>query len=209
MTLRIGAFHHSELNLNGDLQNLLILSRRLNARGVPCEVVDLSGANFESELSRGLDFAFVGHGSEAAWAAIDVSDPDLESGFLAVADAKVPILGVSSGFERLIRLGLTGLTLQKTERRSEFVAFEWQTIEIVGYLNSDSDAPLFFANGNIFGTMLHGPVFAKNPELADFFCNLISSRLGDVDLQKQSQTLRSLDDLASAAREVARGMISN
>lgn len=33
MKIRLGAFHHERLDLNGDLGNLLVLSHRLNAYG--------------------------------------------------------------------------------------------------------------------------------------------------------------------------------
>lgn len=208
MTIRIGAFHHAELNLNGVLQNLLVLAKRLNARGFSCEVVELGGSTFENELARGLDFAFLGHGSEAAWASIDASDANFESALLAVADAGVPILGVSSGFERLIRVGLTDLELREVDRRSEFAPFEWNGIEIIGYVNSKLDVPLFYQKGNIFGTLLHGPVFAKNPDLADVFCKLATSNAGGFDAANGKANLGELDTLADSARSVARGMFS-
>jgi len=208
MTIRIGAFHHAALNLNGDLQNILVLAKRLNARGLSCEVIELNGSNFESEFARGLSLAFVGHGSEAAWAAIDSSDTNFESSLLALADAGVPILGVSSGFERLIQIGLTDLTLTKKERRSEFVQVEWNAMEIIGYLNSDLEAPLFYRRENIFGTLLHGPLLAKNPLLADYFIEMVTnSPMAQADAGS-IEILAELDALANMARDVAKGMFS-
>jgi CobQ-like glutamine amidotransferase family enzyme len=208
MTIRIGAFHHAELNLNGDLQNLLVLTKRLNARGFPCEVVELNGSTFEKELAHGLDFAFIGHGSEAAWASIDAADANFESALLAVADAGVPLLGVSSGFERMIRVGLTDFELKRVDRRSEFAPFDWNGTEIIGYVNSELDVPLFYQKGNIYGTLFHGPLLAKNPDLADYFCKLATNSADEFDASNGEQKLSELDNLAVSARAVARGMFS-
>lgn len=208
MTIRLGAFHHEALNLNGDLQNLLVLSRRLNLLGVSCEVVELNGANFEFELAQGIDFALFGHGSAAAWASIDAQDPALESAVLALADARALILAVASGFERCVELGLLDLTIQRTDRISEFVKFEWQSHQLIGYQNSDSGLPIFIKHNNVYGTLLHGPLLAKNPELADLFIVEILNQRGiDIEETKRDNLLK-LDDISRQARLVAEEMIA-
>lgn len=207
MKIRLGAFHHESLDLNGDLGNLLVLSTRLNNLGFDCDVIDLTGENIERELAKGLNFAFLGHGSKAAWLAIDKKDAHFESAILSVIDAGVDFLAVSSGFEKLIEIGAVKLQVEKIERRSEFAVFNWGELEIVGYLNSDQSLPLFYLENNIYATLLHGPLLAKNPKLADLIIEKLLKKR-DVSIQHVNglRLVRS-DEYAELARAVAKSMI--
>lgn len=207
MKIRLGAFHHERLDLNGDLGNLLVLSHRLNAYGFDCEVVELTGQNFERELGVGLDFAFLGHGSKAAWLAIKNEDVDFESAVLATIDRGVDMLAVASGFEMLVEFGALVIAAQLIERRSEFVSYEWNNFELLGYLNADKNLPAFYAYKNIYATMLHGPVLAKNPELADFMIEGILKKRGASIHKGERSVLVKIDELSEAARAVAKSMI--
>ena len=207
MKIRLGAFHHESLDLNGDLGNLLVLSVRLNSFGHDCEVVELNGANFERELAKGLDLVFLGHGSKAAWDAISNRDAHFESAVLAAIDHKVEFLAVATGFEKLVELGAVKMPVQEIERRSEFAKYDWNGMELVGYVNSDKDLPTFFADGSIFATLLHGPLLAKNAALADLIIKKLLQKRGSASSLSSNSRLDQIDEFAKSARAVAESMI--
>jgi CobQ-like glutamine amidotransferase family enzyme len=70
------------------------------------------------------------------------------------------------------------------------------------------DVPLFYQKGNIYGTLFHGPLLAKNPDLADYFCKLATNSADEFDASNGEENLSELDNLAVSARAVARGMFS-
>ena len=204
--IRLAAFHHDRLNLNGDVLNLLVLAKRLNWRGIGCEVVELTGANFNQQLANGIDFALLGHGSIAAWAAIDREDPELESAVLSLADSHVPLMGVASGYERLVQYGVLKQEITRGDRVSAFTECELDGIEMIGYVNSDSGLPLIANSASSIGTLLHGPVLAKNPKFADFILEMILKRELPDGLGNR---LSFADKMAREATEVARGMLAS
>jgi CobQ-like glutamine amidotransferase family enzyme len=205
-TVRLAAFHHDRLNLNGDLLNLLVLAKRLNWRGIGCEVVELNGRNFNQHLAKGIDFALLGHGSIAAWSAIDADDPGLETAILSLVDRGVPVMGVATGYERLVKFGILHSNITRGPRVSEFTECEFGSQKLVGYINSDSGLPPMSVDGNIYGTLLHGPVLAKNPTFADeLLGKILSSNLRTLD----NEQIMFADEMAKAATEVARGMLAS
>ena len=76
--IRLATLFPSDLDLNGDQANLLVLLKRLEYRGVKAEIVEL---NDPSNLD--FDLVFLGHGSMAAWAEIDKKHPDLAANLLS------------------------------------------------------------------------------------------------------------------------------
>ena len=102
-------------------------------------------------------------------------------------------MAVSSGYEFLIE-ALNESTTKHAERVSEFKDVDG----VVGYVNSEAQLPEITWVENSLLTLFHGPVFAKNPELADKF-------LGDAiqGATKKANELQYVNKLAAASRRIA------
>jgi CobQ-like glutamine amidotransferase family enzyme len=179
MTLiRLGAFYHEQLNLNGDVMNLMVLSKRLNWLGFEVEVVDLTTQNILEQLALGVDFALLGHGSTAAWSQLLQKKEELASAFGELVKQQVPLFAVSSGFQVMVDLGIINEPYEKVERSSKFSVSTFAGNELLGYVNTDTNLPIFSNYGAATGTLLHGPVLAKNPWLADQIIETLLTRRG-------------------------------
>lgn len=175
--IRLGVLFPEHLNLNGDYGNLEVIARQLEWRGMTCEVISVGS---RAELTSGLDFLLIGHGSSAAWASIDEEFRGLLTPLKALLAAGLPGMAVSSGFERMVR----GSLFEKLDvnslssRTSKFVVEQDVDGEVLGYLNTDVDLPIIHRESNFLGTMLHGPILAKNPTLLEEILLKISSNAG-------------------------------
>jgi CobQ-like glutamine amidotransferase family enzyme len=188
--ISLGAISPTHLNLNGDLGNLLVLKKRLEWRNVETSIEHLNG----SEDLNDFDFILVGHGSNAAWKQLLDSRSDLLGKLVAYVESEGALLAVASAADRLQPL-LTGVEVTFGDRVSEFLDVDG----VVGYKNSGSNAENLSWYKNALLTQLHGPVFAKNPELAD---QIISSN-GWADISLRSQELDAVDELAAQSRKTA------
>lgn len=168
--IRIGVLFPDHLNLNGDCANADVIRNALKWRGVASELVSVEKGQ---TILGDLDCLIVGHGSIAAWQ--DVM-PTLEKLTPQIANAVaigMPLLAVASGYEVLCQrtsagesgLGLFPLASNPQGRVSKFQVAQFRDSEVLGYLNSESDLPLVTELGSAIGTLLHGPVLAKNPAL--------------------------------------------
>jgi len=93
---------------------------------------------------------------------------------------------------------------QDTARTSEFVNTslalpDGTTVDVSGYVNSDSNLADVLWSETVLYTRLHGPVLAKSPVLADYFCGLLTG-----GKYSAAQPI-GLDELISEAQAVARG----
>ena len=159
-SIRLAALYPNHLNLNGDLANLLVLQKRLEWYGLEADVVYVEKP---TDLTK-FDVVLLGHGSRDAWSQLEDIDPELIPSVALLVSAGKKVMTVSSGYELLIE-AIDGLVVKHSERVSEFRSHE----EIVGYVNSEAELePIRWINDSLF-TLLHGPVFAKNPDLADTF----------------------------------------
>jgi CobQ-like glutamine amidotransferase family enzyme len=194
--IRFLELYPEHLNLNGDLANSLVLRRQFEMRGYEVEVLQVRKGD---ALPASFDFFLLGHGSAAAWQ--DISDDLLRIlPFLKTSsDQSVAGLVVASGFEYSAAT-LFGLEPGSNDRRSEFVIAEVDGHEVLGYLNSESDLPIAIWSKNVLGTLLHGPVLAKNPQLISNFIANICSRRGEQvrPLEQQNEA----DQLAGLVQEV-------
>ncbi|MEY2816264.1 MAG: hypothetical protein RJA78_840 [Actinomycetota bacterium] len=188
--IRLGAISPTHLNLNGDLGNLLVLKKRLEWRDVESGIEHLNG----SEDFNDFDFILVGHGSNAAWKQLLDSRSDLLDKLVVFVESEGALLAVASAADRLQPL-LTGVDVTYGDRISEFLNVDG----VVGYKNSGSKGKSLSWHKNALLTQLHGPVLAKNPELAD---QIISSN-GWADVNIRSQELDAVDDLAAQSRKTA------
>ena len=190
-SLKLAALYPDHLNLNGDVANLLVLQKRLQWQGHAAEIVSLTSSSNLSDF----DVVLAGHGSIAAWADIKRIDPEIIKNVLNFIDSGKSALVIASAYDQLAEEVL-GSKNRTGSHRSEFV----KTSEgIVGYLNTDSNEEVLRWHKNSLFTLLHGPVFVKNPELADAF--IIKSGLVK-EIQPNIHSIE-IDELARASRKIA------
>jgi CobQ-like glutamine amidotransferase family enzyme len=157
------------LNLNGDQANLLVLSKRLEWLGESVKIVsidslaDISALSAAVEKSPERKFLLLGHGSNSAWKSLEPLAEAVRELVATLVAQSVPVLAVGSGYE-LLRPGAP-----RTLRRSDFNVSEFEGREVLGYRNTDAQLPELARDGSLLLTLLHGPLLAKNPQLADEF----------------------------------------
>lgn len=188
--IKLAALFPKHLNLNGDHGNLLVIQKRLQWSGVKAEIVPVTSTASLSEF----DFVIAGHGSKAAWVDVLRHDLSFVKNLVAFIESGKTALVVASAYD-LISEALTGSQSNPAEHRSEFVKTEEG---LVGYLNSDSSNKELQWHKNSLLTLLHGPVLAKNPALADELIH----RMG-IEVKSDSKELALIDQLAEASRRIA------
>jgi CobQ-like glutamine amidotransferase family enzyme len=179
MIIQLVALFPDHLNLNGDLANIRVLQKRLAWRGVTATVslVDKNGT-----IPTDADFILLGHGSEAAWVDLAKDLERLRPKLISAFESGVAGLAVASGYERLFdqnetpTIGLIQAKVLRTERTSRFVLATLDGQEALGYLNSDAQLEPLMRIKNVIGTLLHGPVLAKNAWLAELIIEAIFER---------------------------------
>ena len=187
-TVKLAVLYPGHLNLNGDAANFDVLQRRLEWSGVSSEIHHIEKpANLEK-----FNYVLLGHGSPDAWSQLGEIDSELIPNLAKLVRAGVPVMAVSSGYEILLE-ALNGSTTKHAERVSEFRNSEG----VVGYVNSEAQLSEITWVENSLLTLFHGPVFAKNPELADKFLGHI------LEGANSSSELSYVNDLAAASRRIA------
>ncbi len=188
--IKFGAVSPRHLNLNGDVGNLLVLKKRLAWRGVESSTVEIQG----SEDLSNFDFILLGHGSSAAWAQLLTSQPNLLFNLVSFIKNGGSVLAVASAADLLHPL-LSGLPVNRGKWESKFV----QEDSVVGYVNTTSEGKYLVWIENALLTQMHGPVLAKNPELAD----VIISKNGWADTSIVNSDIEEVDNLAAQSRKIA------
>lgn len=179
MIISLVALFPSHLNLNGDVANIRVLQQRLSWRGVESVVTFV---NKGEQIPVGADFILIGHGSEAAWEDLAQDLIALKPDLIEAFEQGMPGLAVATGYERLFDLApkaclaLYAEPVLRTERISKFALADFGAHQALGYLNSDAKLPLVQKFENLFGTLLHGPVLAKNAWLAEIIIEAIFER---------------------------------
>lgn len=173
--IRLLELYPDHLNLNGDRGNLLVLQRRLEWAEIEVTVSSYQAGG--SLGGQAPDFVLLGHGSPAAWRQIYADLARIAPTLQTWIDGSTQMLAVSSGFAALHGL-LSGLPseVNKVPRISKFEVAEFADEQIVGYKNTDLDLPTIEIFGNLIGTVLHGPLLAKNPKLSE---EILSGILGN------------------------------
>jgi CobQ-like glutamine amidotransferase family enzyme len=187
--IRLAALYPNHLNLNGDLANLAVLKKRLEWYGVEAEVLYVEKS---TDLTK-FDVVLLGHGSRDAWAQLEDIDPELIPSVAALVSNGTKVMAVSSGYE-ILSEAIEGLVVKHSERVSEFKDHDG----IVGYVNSEAELePIRWIQNSLF-TLFHGPVFAKNPDLADkFLGSLIEG------LEPKNEHFSKISELAEVSRKTA------
>ena len=188
--IKLAALFPNHLNLNGDLANLLVIQKRLQWSGVTAEIVPVTSTANLAEF----DFVIAGHGSKAAWADVIRLDLSFVKNLVTFIESGKTALLVASAYD-LMSEPLTGLQRTSTEHRSEFVKSDEG---VVGYLNSDSINKELQWHKNALLTLLHGPVLAKNPAIADELIH----RMG-IEVKSDAKEFSLIDELAEASRRIA------
>ena len=172
MSIKFAVLYPGHLNLNGDLANIKVLRRRLDWAGVSStiQVVEI-GQSIDADA----DFIIIGHGSIAAWDAIRADFNSRKNELNSFVSRGIKLLAIATGYEMLYEqtaAGVAGLGLfpgrpMLQNRVSKFEVVEFEASEILGYLNSEAKLPKIARQGSVLAINLHGPVLAKNPQLAD------------------------------------------
>ena len=202
--IKLLELYPEHLNLNGDRGNLLVLQRRLEWSGVQ---VTREEHRAGEQLAEQPDFVLIGHGSKAAWRQIygdlKTISPQLNEWFrsgtqaLAVASGHAACTGLIDGFD---------LAPQRIERISKFEIVDFEGHEVLGYLNTDFDLAVIESKGSVLATQLHGPLFAKNPVLADRVISKMLEPRGLPTTVNQSK-FENVAELVTAAWNLEREMI--
>ena len=205
--IRIGVMFPKHLNLNGDLGNAEVIAKQLEWRGLATEIVAVETV---ADLSKSLHFILVGHGSSAAWAAINTLVRSMAPAVRELVGSGTPGLAISTGFEKLIEHGaLRELAVSKLpERISKFHVQNDGNSEILGYLNTDVDLPILHREGNWISTLLHGPILAKNPKLLEEMLSKIAKAAGvalpNIQVSEKAGQLADLiDEVWKLERDLA------
>ena len=180
--IRLLELYPEHLNLNGDRGNLVVLQRRLEWSAIEVQVSSYRPS--ESLGSEAPDFVLLGHGSPAAWRQIYADLARIAPTLLSWIDGSTQMLAVSSGFAALHGL-IRGLPTEvnKVPRISKFEVAEFENGQVVGYKNTDLDLPTLERFGNLIGTVLHGPILAKNTQFtSDLIGLMMNGQTNNLDL---------------------------
>jgi len=126
----------------------------------------------------------LGHGSPAAWRQIYADLARIAPTLQSWIDGSTQMLAVSSGFAALHGL-IRGLPTEvnKVPRISKFEVAEFENGQVVGYKNTDLDLPTLERFGNLIGTVLHGPILAKNTQFtSDLIGLMMNGQTKNLDL---------------------------
>ncbi len=210
--IRLLQLYPDHLDLNGDAGNLLILQRRAQWGGLAVSLEKLAlGANLPSVRP---DVVLIGHGSAAAWRqaypALKAVSATLEQWLLEGTQ----LIAISSGFAALH--GLFGSLPAKIERLDErfsnFIVEDFEGQVLAGYKNSDLALENLHIQGNLIGSLLHGPLLAKNIWLADKILGSVVAQRpelkesrGEINAKRFSQVATLSKAAIELATEIAAG----
>lgn len=200
--IKLVSLFSRHLDLNGDQANLKVAQIRLGWFGHQVEIVNIDKGE---AIPTDAALVFLGHGSIAAWADIEDDLSKLVPQIISLIANGMAFMAVASGHERAIELGLMPGKVDKVERVSKFEIATLDGQEILGYLNSETTAPIIQKQGLVLGTQLHGPLFAKNPDFVDsYLAEVLQSQLGTlVTLQASgAQAKNNADQVAGIVEEV-------
>ena len=182
-----------KLNLNGDQANLFVLQKRLTWLGFRSKIESVGSA---AELAAAnADFVLLGHGSLAAWKACEQQWPTLAQDF-ASATSNVPGLAVGSGATK-VSLAIGHKLKQLSQPVSEFAVESIDNLDLLGYKYADVEPAVSQKNGEALLTWLHGPLLAKNPQLADRFIASILKAKGILIDSFENENTRRVDELVA------------
>ncbi len=206
MSVRLVALFPEYLNLNGDQANLVVAKKRLEWFGYDPEIVSVGVGE---DIPQDADLILLGHGSLAAWnflsAELERLVPQIRAGIIQGAG----FMAIASGYEKAIRFGFFGGDTTATKRVSKFEVVTLDNIEVLGYLNATTKAPIIQKDKLLLGSQLHGPLFAKNPELVDsYLAEILAAKNYSVAKKQEKNNLDQVAEIIEAVwsleKELAR-----
>jgi len=197
MTYRILQLFPELTDVNGDAQNALVLTRRLQWAGHETEQVTLAEGEDAPDFTPTV--VVLGSGVDSALSRTRDALTHIRSSLEEWISSKVPLLAVGTGMELLGRsiplaepfdgLGiLPGEATRLPKRVTADLVIETPSGQLVGYENhargfalaspAEALGRVLAGTGNgrgtegvrwesVYGTHLHGPVLARNPAFAD------------------------------------------
>lgn len=206
MSVRLVSLFPEHLNLNGDQANLLVAKKRLEWFGYESEII---AVGVGEEIPTDAHLIFLGHGSLAAWNFLSADLERLVPQVRAGLSRGAGFMAIASGYEKAIRLGFFGGDLSSTKRVSKFEVVKLDELEVLGYLNATTKAPFIQKDNLSLGSQLHGPLFAKNPELVDsYLAEILAANNYSVARKQEKNNLDQVAEIIEAVwnleRELAR-----
>ena len=194
MSVKLAALYPTHLDLNGDQANLKVAQKRMSWFGYDVEIVSVGkGEAIPSDVV----LIFLGHGSMAAWSDIEQDLNRLAPEIKNRIENGTAFMAVATGHERAIQLGLIQGEIFEQPRVSKFEIAEIDGLEVLGYLNSATNAPVIQKIDLVLGTQLHGPIFAKNPSLVDsYMAEVFAANVVPVPSESESNRDSSLKNNA-------------
>jgi len=201
-----------ELGINGDVGNVMALTKRAQWRSMPVQVVDhYPGAALPSVAH----LVHVGSGPVSAqqlvWDDLDRIAPVLREW----ADAGVPFLAIAAGWQLLGRsvtaldgarragAGIFPTDATLTERRT---ANEYWRDDVAGYVNygavttaDEGAVGELFEHGSSVATNLHGSFLPMNPAWADRLLSTAAGLAGVAMVEPDGRTIE-VDERAALSR---------
>ncbi len=197
--IKLMQLYPEHLNLNGDGGNLLVLEKRIAWGGLNSKRIEHRPGQSESERP---DILLIGHGSTDAWRQIYADFVRLAPTIRQWMQNGTLVIAISSGYAAMHGLfDELPRSIDRVERKSKFCVAEFEGQEIYGYLNSDLELEPIARHGLILGSLLHGPLLAKNSWLADSIIEDARGSLNRAEIDASSFDL--VADLELAARELA------
>lgn len=199
--IRLMELYPDHLNLNGDRGNIQVLQRRLSWAGLDAQT--FTHRIGQPMPSTAPDFVLLGHGSPAAWRQVYGDLVRIAPTLNSWLASGTQLLAVSSGFAALH--GLLEQLPKEVARVARVSKFEVATVgdlEVVGYKNSDLDLPDILVSENLIGTLLHGPLLAKNENFANQVISRILER-HEIQIEIDATTGPRVSEFARQASELA------
>ncbi|MEQ1735203.1 MAG: cobyric acid synthase [Rhodoglobus sp.] len=206
-----------ELNINGDVGNVMALTKRAQWRGMPLSVVSHEPGDALPDV---VHLVHIGSGPLSEQ---PVVRDDLAINAMTLrswAEAGVPFLAVAGGWQLLgvtttdrsgvvtPGVGVFPTTAVLTDER---VVREVWTPEFAGYENHGADTSgmpsgpnkFVFEHGASVATTLHGPFLPMNPSWADRLLERAAVRAGVPLGEADARTIQA-DEYAAKSREAIR-----
>jgi len=197
--ITLAQLYPDHLDLNGDGGNLTVLAKRAAWGGLSAQRIAINPGDQPAVRP---DVLLIGHGSTAAWRQVYGDFAKLAPTIRDWMKQGTQVLAVSSGFAAMHGLyDELPASINRVERVSKFEVAEFESNLVYGYVNSDLELAKISRHGQILGTLMHGPLLAKNSQLADSI--LEQANGGKVRQQIDTAKLDEVEKLVLAAQELA------
>jgi hypothetical protein len=166
--LTLASFRPSLFNVIGDQGNLEVLAAEIAWAGVTPNVVELSLQNLAE-----VDFALFGSASLATMRAAEPELASMSQQIKSRVQRGLPTIFLGTSYLRFAT-EVFGLDHSTGNYVSDYYRGEFDSKPLIGYLNSDSTLPVLEMTGGQIGSLLSGPLLAKNR----WILSLVASQLG-------------------------------